>query len=134
MPNKTIGLQVYAKNKNAEVIDEVLELIAGIVKADSFELVEKKPKDDNLAYGIIKAGVEVFIDTANALDLEKEIERLNEQISDTKQYIAILDKKLLNEAFVSKAPEKLVRAEMEKKEQAKQKLQKLEEKISKFQK
>ncbi len=134
MPNKTIGLQVYAKNKNAEVIDEVLELIAGIVKAEKFELVDKKPKDDNLAYGIIKAGVEVFIDTANALDLNKEIERLSEQIVDTKQYIAILDKKLLNEAFVSKAPEKLVRAEMEKKEQAKQKLQKLEEKISKFQK
>ncbi len=134
MPNKTIGLQVYAKNKNAEVIDEVLELIAGIVKAEKFELVDKKPKDDNLAYGIIKAGVEVFIDTANALDIGKEIERLNEQITDTKQYIAILDKKLLNEAFVSKAPEKLVRAEMEKKEQAKQKLQKLEEKISKFQK
>jgi valyl-tRNA synthetase len=57
---------------------------------------------------------------------------LKEQISDTKEYIAILDKKLLNEAFVSKAPEKLVRAEMEKKEQAKQKLQKLEDKINKL--
>jgi valyl-tRNA synthetase len=134
MPNKTIGLQIYAKNKNADVISEVLELIAGIVKADNFELVDKKPKDDNLAYGVIKAGVEVFIDTANALDIEKEVERLNDQIADTKEYIAILDKKLLNEAFVSKAPEKLVRAEMEKKEQAKQKLQKLEEKLQKLQK
>jgi valyl-tRNA synthetase len=43
-----------------------------------------------------------------------------------------LDKKLLNEAFVNKAPEKLVRAEMEKKEQAKNKLEKLEEKLNKF--
>lgn len=132
MPNKTIGLQIYAKNKNAEVIWEVIEVIAGIVKADSFELVESKPNDDNLAYWVIKAGVEVFIDTSNALDVEKETERLNEQISDTKEYIAILDKKLLNEAFVSKAPESLVRAEMEKKEQAKQKLQKLEDKINKL--
>ena len=132
MPNKTIGLQIYAKNKNAEVISEVIAVIAGIVKADTFELVEVKPNDENLAYGIIKAGVEVFIDTANALDVEKETERLKEQISDTKEYIAILDKKLLNEAFVSKAPEKLVRAEMEKKEQAKQKLQKLVDKIAKL--
>jgi valyl-tRNA synthetase len=50
MPNKTIGLQIYAKNKNAEVISEVIEVIAGIVKADSFELVESKPSDVNLAY------------------------------------------------------------------------------------
>lgn len=134
MPNKTIGLQVYAKNKNADIIAEVLEVIAGIVKAESFELVDKKPKDDNLAYGVIKAWVEVFIDTANALDVEKEVERLKEQIVDTKEYIAILDKKLLNEAFVSRAPEKLVRAEMEKKEQAKDKLSKLEDKLAKFQK
>jgi len=132
MPNKTIGLQIYAKNKNAELISEVIEVIAGIVKADEFTLVDKKPTDDNLAYWVIKAGVEVFIDTSNALDVEKESDRLKDQITDTKEYIALLDKKLLNEAFISRAPERLVRAEMEKKEQAKQKLEKLEEKLTKL--
>jgi valyl-tRNA synthetase len=132
MPNKSIWLKIYAKNKNAEILNEVLNLIAWIVKADDFELVSKKPTDDNLAFWIIKSWVEVFIDTSNALDVENEIERLKEQINDTKEYIAILDKKLLNEAFVNKAPEKLVRAEMEKKEQAKNKLIKLEEKLNKL--
>ncbi|QFR39286.1 valine--tRNA ligase [Candidatus Gracilibacteria bacterium 28_42_T64] len=132
MPNKTIGLQIYAKNKNADIISEVLELIGGIVKAEDISLVSVKPTDDNLVYGVIKAGVEVFIDTANALDIGKETERLKEQITDTKEYIAILDKKLLNEAFVNKAPEKLVRAEMEKKEQAKDKLSKLIDKLGKL--
>ena len=74
----------------------------------------------------------MFVDTANAIDVEKESERIQEQITDTKEYIAILDKKLLNEAFISKAPEKLVRAEMEKKEQAKDKLKKLEDKLEKL--
>ncbi len=132
MPNKSIWVQIYAKNKNAEILTEVLGLISWIVKADNLELVSKKPTDDNLAFWIIKAWVEVFVDTSNALDVDKEIERLKEQIIDTKEYIAILDKKLLNEAFVNKAPEKLVRAEMEKKEQAKHKLEKLEEKMNKF--
>jgi len=132
MPNKAIWLKIYAKNKSAEVLAGVLDLIAWIVKSDEYELVSKKPNDDNLAFWIIKAWVEVFVDTSNALDVEKEIERLKEQITDTKEYIALLDKKLLNEAFVNKAPEKLVRAEMEKKEQAKNKLVKLEEKIAKF--
>ncbi len=132
MPNKTIGLQIYAKNKNADIISEVLELIWWIVKAEDISLVSVKPTDDNLVYWVIKAWVEVFIDTANALDIGKETERLKEQITDTKEYIAILDKKLLNEAFVNKAPEKLVRAEMEKKEQAKDKLSKLIDKLGKL--
>lgn len=133
MPNKTIGLKIYAKNKNAQLIWEVIDLIAWIVKADEYELIDVKPTNDNYVYGVIKAWVEVFVDTANALDVEKESERLKEQINDTKEYIALLDKKLLNESFISRAPEKLVRAEMEKKEQAKQKLQKLQEKLSKIQ-
>jgi valyl-tRNA synthetase len=66
--------------------------------------------------------------------MEKEEERLKAQIADIKEYIAILDIKLLNESFISKAPEKLVRAEMTKKEQAIEKLQKLEEKMGKLKK
>lgn len=81
---------------------------------------------------MVKSGVEVYVDTENALDVEKETERLKEQIRDSKEYIAILDKKLLNESFVRNAPKDVVRAEMEKKEQAKQKLIKLEEKMKSF--
>ena len=134
LPNRTIWLTIYAKNKNSEIISEVIDLIASIVKAEKYELVDKKPKDDELAYWVIKAWVEVYVDLENALDLEKEIERLKEQILDTKEYIAILDKKLLNESFVRNAPEHLVRAEMDKKSKAQDKLNKLEEKLSKLQK
>jgi len=134
VPSKTIGLKIYAKNKNAEIISQVIDLIWAITKAENYELVDKKPKDDDLAYWVIKTWVEVYVDTANALDIEKEIARLKAQILDTKEYIAILDKKLLNESFVRNAPEHLVRAEMEKKAQAKDKLKKLEEKLTKLQK
>jgi valyl-tRNA synthetase len=43
-----------------------------------------------------------------------------------------LDIKLLNEAFMAKAPQHLIRTEMLKKEQAIEKLQKIEEKIAKL--
>ena len=132
MPDKTIKLKIYAKNSNAETISEFLPLISGIVKSEESEIIDKKLQDAQLVYSVIKSGVEVYIDTSNALDVEKESERLKDQIQDTKDYIAILDKKLLNESFVRNAPKELVRAEMEKKEQAKQKLAKLEEKIKSF--
>ena len=131
MPNKTIWLQIYALNKNATILSDVMYIIAWITKAETSELISKKPDDNNLAYWVIKAGVEVYIDTSNALDVDKEIEKIKEQIIDTKEYIAILDKKLLNESFVRNAPEHLVRTEMEKKAPAQDKLSKLEDKLIK---
>lgn len=133
MPNKTIKLQVYARNKNAEFLSTVLDLISWIVKSEETFLIDKKVSSSQLAYDVIKSGIEVYVDTSNAIDSEKEIERIKDLISDTKEYIAILDKKLLNESFVRNAPDKLVRAEMEKKSDAKEKLQKLQEKLEKIQ-
>jgi len=132
LPSKTVWVKIYAKNKNAEFLNNVLDLIAWIVKADSIELVDKKENDINLAYWVIQQWVEVYVDTSNAVDVEKESAKFKEQISDTKEYIAILDKKLLNASFVERAPEHLVRAEMEKKSQAEDKLKKLEEKFEKL--
>jgi len=129
MPNKTIKLKIYAKNTNAEILKECSELIGGIVKSDETEIIDKKLSDPNLVYSVVKSWVEVYVDTSNAIDVESETERLKEQILDTKEYIAILDKKLLNESFVRNAPKNLVHAEMTKKEQAKTKLAKLEDKI-----
>lgn len=132
LPWKTIGLKIFARGKSLETIEETLELIAWITKADEYELINKKLEDDNYAFWIISSTVEVYVDTSNALDIEKEEERLKLQIADTKQYISILDQKLLNESFINKAPEHLVRAEMQKKEEALEKLAKLEEKMGKL--
>ena len=129
MPNKTVWVKIYAKNKNAEFLSWVLDLIGWIVKAETIELVDKKETDINLAYAVVKLWVEVYVDTANALDIEKESAKLKDNILSTKEYIAILDKKLLNWTFVDRAPENIVRAEMEKKAQAEDKLKKLEEKL-----
>jgi valyl-tRNA synthetase len=132
MPDKTIKVYLQAKAKVAPAIEQSLDIISGIVKSEHTEIITKKPKDDNLVYSLVKAGVEIYVDTSNALDMEGELARLQEQITDTREYIAILDKKLLNESFVKRAPAELVRAEMIKKEEAKERLVKLEEKLEKM--
>ena len=129
MPNKTIKLQIYAKNANAVILEDCRELIGWIVKSEETLIIDKKLTDPNLVYSVVKSWVEVYVDTSNAIDVASETERLKEQIRDTKEYISILDKKLLNESFVRNAPKELVHSEMAKKEQAKTKLAKLEEKI-----
>ncbi len=133
VPNSgSIKLYIYYKGKNLSQLEASIDIIGWIVKSEHTEILDKKPKDDNLVYSVIKAGVEVYIDISNAIDNTKEVERLEISISDTKEYIALLDRKLLNESFVRKAPQSLVREEMEKKKQAQDKLAMLEEKLAKI--
>lgn len=132
MPSNSIQLFLKVKKSKLELFNEEnLALISGIVRSEKTEIVSKITNDD-LVYSVTKSGIEIFLDNSNAKDMEKEIERLKEQITDSKEYIWLLDRKLLNESFVRNAPASLVRAEMEKKAEAIDKLKKLEEKLEKI--
>lgn len=130
MPNKKIYVELKIKPSLKDVFSlENLWILWEMVNSDCVKVVSK-PSRDNLVYFITKSQVEVYVDVSNAVDKNLEIQRLKEQIADVKEYIAILDKKLLNDNFIKKAPKKLVLSEIEKKEQAKERLKRLEEKLS----
>ena len=131
-PSKTIKVQIFAKNKNAEVLESFLPIISWMVKSEDTQIISKKLTDQTLVYSVIRSWVEVYVDTSNALDIDAERERLKLEILDVKEYISILDKKLLNESFVRNAPRSLVQKELEKKEQARRRLEKLEEKYNSY--
>lgn len=121
------------KGKLKTFVSESVDLVSGIVKSTKSTIVTDKPANAlELSYGIIKSGIEVYVDTSGSIDRESERERIKASMEDTKVYITMLDQKLLNESFIRKAPASLVKAEMEKKAQARAKLEKLEEKLKKF--
>lgn len=131
--NGEIGLYIQVKGKLKTFVSESVDLVSGIVKSTKSTIVTDKPANAlELSYGIIKSGIEVYVDTSGSIDRESERERIKASMEDTKVYITMLDQKLLNESFIRKAPASLVKAEMEKKAQARAKLEKLEEKLKKF--
>lgn len=132
MPSNPIKLLLKVKKAKQDLFNaETLEIISGIVRSEDTQLVSKVENED-LVYAVTKSWVEIFLDNSNAKDMTAEVERLKASIADTKEYIALLDRKLLNESFVRNAPPALVRAEMEKKADAQDKLKKLEEKLEKI--
>lgn len=132
MPSTPIQVELKVKKAKLELFSpENINIISWIVKSENTQLVTKA-SSDNFAYAVTKSGIEIFVDNSNAKDMEGEIERLKIQIDDTKEYIWLLDRKLLNDSFVRNAPPALVRAEMEKKAEAQEKLKKLEEKLEKI--
>lgn len=132
MPNKDITLELKVKKARDYLFTPAnLYLISGIVRSSSTKIVSKPSRDD-FVYSITKSGIEIFLDNSNAKDMEQEKIRIKEQIADVKEYLLIINKKLLNENFVKNAPSALVKAEFEKKMQAEEKLAKLEEKLKKL--
>ncbi len=132
VPSNTIKLLLKVKKSKQDLFnDEILALISWIVRSEETQCVSKVDNEE-LVYAVTKSWVEIFLDNSNAKDMTAEVERLKASIADSKEYIALLDRKLLNESFVRNAPPALVRAEMEKKADAQDKLKKLEEKLEKI--
>lgn len=120
---------VYIITKTEEEnIQENSNLLSGLAKVSSITIGEKPGRNKGFAYGVIH-GCDIYVDAKiDESKIEEEKSRLMEQMNTKKEYIRALDAKLANGSFVKNAPEKIVRAEMEKRNQTIEQLEKLEEK------
>ncbi|MGA1414902.1 MAG: hypothetical protein ACO323_07645, partial [Candidatus Kapaibacteriota bacterium] len=75
-------------------------------------------------------GIDIFIETAGAIDQEKEKARLTKESERLAGLIKSIESKLNNPGFVSKAPEQVVKAEQEKLESIKDSHAKIMENLS----
>ena len=76
---------------------------------------------------VVTHDANVYMPLAELVDFEKELERIAKEKAKAEANLASIEKKLANEAFVSRAPEAVVNAEREKAEKAKALIAKLEE-------
>ena len=107
-------------------------LLAGLGRIDNLIINPKERDPQNYAYGIC-GSVEIYIH--NEIDIagiQIEKERIMSLINEKKEYIRTLEVKLSNSAFTKNAPEKIIRIEIDKKNLAREQLEKLEEKYSKL--
>lgn len=120
---------VYIVTKTEEEnITANTNLLSGLAKVATLTLGEKPSKNKGFAYGIIH-GCDIYVDAKiDESKIEEEKARLMEQINAKKDYIRVLDAKLSNSSFTKNAPEKIVRIEMDKRNQTLEQLEKLEEK------
>jgi len=116
-------------DKRSELVNENIEIIKGMIKANKVEVVlKKKTSPFDKPDGYVKAGVlaigNSFVKIAGA-DMEKEKKRLEKEKQDLEKYFNGLEAKLKNKNFVKNAPKQVVKTEKEKLAQAKEKLGKI---------
>jgi len=121
-PAKKIKIQIKA----GERLQSQFGIIMSLARLEKIELVIEKPEKSATA---IVSDVEIYLPLAELLDIDKEIERLKSEIDNSKKYVLGLEKKLGNEEFMKNAPELVVAEEQRKFNEAKEKIEKLQNQL-----
>ncbi|MCK9272246.1 valine--tRNA ligase [Candidatus Gracilibacteria bacterium] len=130
-PGDFIDVNFKTNNLNTSIIKSneiILKGLAKIGNINFFGLNEEINKD-KYSFAIVE-DIEIYTDLGGEIDPEEEKSRLKLEIEDRKEYIKIIDHKLLNAEFIKNAPESVVRAEQAKKAQALEQLEKLKVKFN----
>ena len=85
------------------------------------------PADAAKMVSVITPNATAYMPMAELVDIAAELDRINKEIEKAKNGLRIVEQKLSNEKFVSKAPEAVVNAEKEKAAKYTELIAKLEE-------
>ncbi|MDY0132581.1 MAG: valine--tRNA ligase [Desulforegulaceae bacterium] len=93
---------------HTEIAESEKEMIQSLARLS--ELVVEKPgeRPKSAAAGIVGTDTRIFIPLEGIIDVDKEISRIEKEILKVDKELVFLGKKLLNESFLSKAPEEVV--------------------------
>ncbi|MCI5056243.1 MAG: class I tRNA ligase family protein, partial [Flavobacteriales bacterium] len=123
IPNKdALSLQVSKGIESQEI-----DLIKKLCNVGSLEISSQK---EGLSASFIVKGTEFNVPlSADAMDMEAEVEKLQKELQHTKGFLSGVMKKLNNERFVQNAPEQVINLEKKKKADAEEKIKILEEQL-----
>jgi len=118
-----IDFKIGKGGKHPKNMDAVLSKMGNF---SSLDYVDEKV---NNAFSFIVQNTEYFIPFGEAVDIEGEREKIQEELEYTKGFLKSVQKKLGNERFVNNAPEQVVASEKKKQADAEEKIAILEEKL-----
>lgn len=102
-----------ADPQRQRLISEYGDYVRHLARISHIEPVEQEEKVAGAAVAVVES-VELLVPLAGLIDLELEKSRLNKEIQRLEKQIEGLSKKLANEQFLTKAPDRVVKQEKEK--------------------
>ena len=127
-PKEALDLQV--KRSDSAGTNPFWPVVRKLANLNEISFVSEAPSTNNTAF--LVRSTEFYIPLAGKVDEEKERDAILKEISYQKGFLAIVDKKLSNEKFVSSAPPQVVDIERRKKADAEAKISALEESLTRI--
>ena len=122
--------KIFIETADRELFEDCSVFFEKLASASEVETAEKYDMPD--AVTVVTDSARVFIPMNELIDRDKEIARLEKEKTAVQKDIDFLSKKLNNQGFLAKAPEKLVEAEKAKLAKAEEKMTKILQSIESF--
>ena len=118
---------LYVVSDKGEIFRQGAGFICRLAYADKVIICENDPEGHENMVCVVTNDAKLYIPLEELIDFEKELARLEKEKANCLKQIAMFEGKLSNEAFVSRAPEKVVAEQREKLEKNRALLAQLEE-------
>ena len=119
--------EVLLVTATPEIYQQGLHFIQRLAYASEVTFADAAPADVTNLVSVVTANATAYMPLAELVDIQAELDRINKEIEKAKNGLRIVEGKLNNEKFVSKAPEAVVNAEKEKAAKYAELIAKLEE-------
>jgi valyl-tRNA synthetase len=124
------ALKLLVKKESKSLIKSFWTVVKKLSNLSEIEFVSEAPST-NATQFMVRA-TEFFIPMEGKVDAAKERETILKDIEYQKGFLISVDKKLLNEKFMSSAPPQVVESERKKKADAESKIKSLEENLARL--
>lgn len=117
---------ILVSKKWKKVLEEKREPVMRLTRVEKLDIVETAPKIHPCLTQYTQSGVEIILPLAELIDVNAERNRLVKEQENLQQYISLLETKLANKNFTSRAPKEIVKAEAAKLAVSKERLFKID--------
>ena len=133
-PSRKAKSVVVAEDANIlDIFERGKIFVATLASGAEVVMQSNKEGVEEDAVSVVIPNAVLYIPLAELVDFEKEIERLGKEKAKLQSEVDRVDKKLSNQGFVAKAPEKLIEEEKAKRAKYAAMLEEVEARLAKFQ-
>ena len=129
--DKKADVMIRGPQDKLSFLTSQMEHLQKLAQVESLSGAPDIDKPDEAATGIV-SDLEIFVPLSGLVDMKKEKERIEIEISRLSGLIQGLDKKLSNKSFIQKAPADVVNKEKKKRTDMNEKLEKFRDNLKAF--
>jgi len=131
LPGKTVGCIVVSESSDARAaISSGIESIMTLAKVSKLEVASSRPSTEHVRF--ISAHLpeaDIYIPLAGLVDIDREIARVTNELSEVERELARTTSKLTNEQFLARAPAHVIEKEQRIAQELADRRKKLQERL-----